>query len=372
MTDRPLTILHTESSGVLGGQEYRLLAEARGMAARGHRIVLAIPHDSEARPLAEAAGLTIEPLLFRRFRYGPLFLEFLRLIRRYRPDIVHTHGSLDSWTASLAARVSLVRPLVVRTRHKSIPVSRSARHRLLYRTLPHGVVTTGMAVRRHLMDQFDIPAEKIVSIPSGVDLQRFRADLEPGRLRRELGMGPTQPLIGTVAFIRAYKGLNDFVTAAATVARTHPDARFVIAGDGDGRAQLERQIDELKLADRIALLGHRTDVPEILADLNIFVLPTLEDAMPQSLTQAMAMRRPVVTTTVGGIPEIVRDGVTGLLVPPRAPDRLAAAVQRLWGDRALREKIAEEGYRLICNGYTSEHMLDKTEAFYRYVQSRQG
>lgn len=370
MTARPLTILHTESSGVLGGQEYRLLAEARGMAARGHRIILAIPHDSEARPLAEAAGLTIEPLLFKRFRYGPLFVEFLRLIRRYRPDIVHTHGSIDSWAAALAARVSFVRPLVVRTRHKSILVSRSARHRVLYRTLPHGVITTGVAVRKHLMDQFDIPPEKIVSIPSGVDLQRFRADLEPGRLRRELGIAPTHPLIGVVAFIRAYKGLNDFVTAAATVAHAHPDARFVVAGDGDGRAQLERQIQELGMADTILLLGHRTDVPEILADLDVFVLPTLEDAMPQSLTQAMAMRRPVVTTTVGGIPEVVRDGVTGLLVPPRAPDRLAAAIERLLNDRALRDKIAGEAYRLICGGYTSEHMLDKTESFYHFLRSR--
>lgn len=370
MTLRPMTILHTESSGVLGGQEYRLLAEARGMAARGHRIILAIPHDSAVRPLAEEARLTIEPLLFKRFRYGPLFVEFLRLIRRYQPDIVHTHGSIDSWAASLAARVSFVRPLIVRTRHKSILVSRSYRHRLLYRTLPHGVITTGVVVRKHLMDQFDIPAERIVSIPSGVDLQRFRADLKPGRLRRELAISPTQPLIGVVSFMRAYKGLSDFVTASAMVTRSHPNARFVIAGDGDRRAQLTQQIEQMGLADRIALLGHRTDVPEILADLDIFVLPTLEDAMPQSLTQAMAMRRPVVTTTVGGVPEIVRDGVTGLLVPPRAPDRLAAAIQRLLGDRALRDKIAEEAYRLICSGYTAEHMLDKTEAFYQFLLAR--
>ena len=363
---KPLTILHTESSGVLGGQEYRVLSEARSMAARGHRIILALPHDSELIPLAREADLRIEPLLINRFRYGPLCLEYFQLIRTWVPDVVNTHGSIDSWTASIAARMSPVRPIIIRTRHKSTPVSPTYRHRLLYRTLPHGVVTTGMAVRDYLLKQFRLDPEKIVSIPSGVDLSEFRMDIVPGVLRRELGMSSSQPLIGTVAFLRAYKGLEDLVAAAAIVCRAHADARFVIVGDGPERRALDRKILELGLTEKCVLTGHRNDVPQILADLDIFVQPSREgEGLPQAMTQAMAMRRPVVATPVGGIPEVIHEKVTGLLVPTREPSLLAMAIKRLLADQALREKVSQEGQRVILQGYTVEHMLEKTEAFYQ-------
>lgn len=365
----PFTILHTESSGGLGGQEFRTLAEARGMAARGHRVILAVRPDSALRPLAEQAGLLVEPLVFARSRFGPLVAECARLISRHAPDIVNTHGSIDSWTASIAARLSPVRPIIVRTRHKVTPVSRSYLGQLLYRILPHGIITTGVAVREYLMKRFRLDADKIVSIPSGVDLRVFRAGPGSGVLRKELGVQPAQPLIGVVSFLRISKGIREFVAAAALVSRTCPDARFVIAGDGYERAGLVRQIEELGLGDKCFMIGHRNDVPQVLAELDIFVLPTLDDAMPQSLTQAMAMKRPVVATAVGGIPEVIRDGVTGLLVPPGDSVSLARAIEQIIADPTLRRTLAEGGYLLIQERYTFEQMLDATESFYQHLRA---
>ena len=365
----PFTILHTESSGGLGGQEFRTLAEARGMAARGHRVILAVRPDSALRPLAEQAGLLVEPLVFARSRFGPLVVECVRLISRHAPDIVNTHGSIDSWTASIAARLSPVRPIIVRTRHKVTPVSRSYLGQLLYRILPHGIITTGVAVREYLMERFRLDADKIVSIPSGVDLRVFRAGSGSGVLRKELGVQPAQPLIGVVSFLRISKGIREFVAAAALVSRTFPDARFVIAGDGHERAGLLRQIEELGLVDKCFMIGHRNDVPQVLAELDIFVLPTLDDAMPQSLTQAMAMKRPVIATAVGGIPEVIRDGVTGLLVPPGDSVSLARAIEQVIADPTLRRTLAEGGYLLIQERYTFEQMLDATESFYQHLRA---
>ncbi|MGA6826595.1 glycosyltransferase [Nitrospira sp. NS4] len=365
----PLTIVHTEPSGGLGGQEFRTLAEARGMASRGHRVILALRPDSALRPLAEQAGLLVEPLVFARSRFGPLVVECFRLISRHAPDIVNTHGSIDSWTASIAARLSPVHPVIVRTRHKVTPVSRSPLNRLLYRVLPHGIITTGVAVREYLMERFRLDADRIVSIPSGVDLRVFQAGAGSGVLRKELGIQPAQPLIGVVSFLRAAKGIREFVAAAALVSRAYPDARFVIAGDGHERAGLVRQIEESGLTGTCFMIGHRNDVPQVLAELDIFVLPTLDDAMPQSLTQAMAMKRPVVATAVGGIPEVIRDGVTGLLVPPGDPVSLARAIERFVGDPGLRHTVAEEGYRLIQERYTFEQMLDVTESFYQHLRA---
>lgn len=367
INDVPFTILHTESSGGLGGQEFRTLAEARGMASRGHRVILAVRPDSALRPLAEQAGLVVEPLVFARSRFGPLVVECVRLISRHAPDIVNTHGSIDSWTASIAARLSPVRPIIVRTRHKVTPVSRSYLGQLLYRILPHGIITTGVAVREYLTERFRLDADKIVSIPSGVDLRVFRAGPGSGVLRKELGVLPEQPLIGVVSFLRIAKGIREFVAAAALVSRTCPDARFVIAGDGHERAGLVRQIEELGLVDKCFMIGHRNDVPQVLAELDIFVLPTLDDAMPQSLTQAMAMKRPVVATAVGGIPEVIRDGVTGLLVPPGDSVSLARAIEQMIADPILRHTLAEGGYLLIQERYTFEQMLDATESFYQHL-----
>ncbi len=364
-----LTILHTESSGVLGGQELRILAEARGMTARGHRVILVLPHGSELRPLAERAGIPVEPLVFTRLRYVPLIADFLRLFRRHAPDIVNTHGSLDSWTAPIAARMAPVRPIVIRTRHKSIPVSRTRRHRLLYRKLPDGIITTGRAVREHLMTQFDLDARKVVSIPTGVDLDRFQPGRTGGLVRKELGVQDEKPLVGTLAFLRRYKGVDDFVVAAELVSRSHPTVRFVVVGDGPDRPQLEARIRAMKLTDRCLLTGHRDDVPAVLADLDVFALASREgEGLPQALTQAMAMKRPVVATTVGGIPEVVRDGETGLLVPPREPSRLAAAIETLLTDRLLAEKLGQKAHALIRKRYSSKQMLDETESFYHRMR----
>lgn len=361
----PVRILHTESSTQLGGQEFRTLREAEGMIQRGHSVLLAVPPGSRLLQLADRCHIPVAPVRFSKSRYGPLVVECAHLIRDHGIQVVNTHNSVDSWTGGIAARWSRKKPVVVRTRHRSTPVSNTVRHRVLYKTLPDAVVTTGEAVRQHLVKQLSIPESTIVSIPTGVDLGRFYPARRSGTFRAQWGISSQHVLIGTVAFLRNYKGLDDFVDAAAVVMRRHPEARFLIVGDGPEEMRLRRKIHERGVTTRVLLTGFQEDIPTILMDLDLFVLASIGgEGLPQSVTQAMAMERPVIATSVGSVGEVVRDEVTGLLVSPRAPAELAGAIDRLIGDPALRDRFGKAGRELIASHYTFQQMLDRTEALY--------
>ena len=169
----PLRILHTESSLGMGGQEYRVLEEAQGMETRGHKVVVAAPQGSQLAALAKQRGLQVKTTSSGNRGWITLIPSYLRIMKECEIDVVNTHGSLDSWTASIAGRISSRRPIIIRTRHKSTPVSRTWRHRLLYGRLPHVVTTTGEAVRQELMTGNRLSPSRVISIPTGVDLERF-------------------------------------------------------------------------------------------------------------------------------------------------------------------------------------------------------
>lgn len=362
---QPLRILHTECSGDLGGQELRVLLEAQGMAQRGHQIVLAVPAKSRLRDAAEKAGVPVEPLRFHNGRFPALVLEFMRILRRREVRIVNTHGSLDSWTASLAARFAPTRPILIRTRHKSTPVTNTARHRLLYKRWPHVIVTTGLTVRERFIGGLGVPPSQVVSIPTGVDTERFKPRAPSGAIRQELGIESEGPLIGSVAFLRSYKGLGYLIDAAARLRRRYPDARFVIAGDGPEQGELSRRIHRAGLAKTVTLLGFRGDIPNVLSELDVFVLPSVEgEGLPQALTQAMAMQRAIVSTPAGGIPEVLHHGITGLLARIADAESLAECIGMLLQDRLLRMRLGRAARECILKEYTLEHMLDRTELLY--------
>lgn len=360
-----MRILHTECSTGLGGQELRIVSEAAGMAKRGHAVVLAVSPESALRGLAERRGLQVEPLAMSRRRFLPLIGELLALINRQAIQVVNTHGSLDSWTASVAGRLAGHKPVVIRTRHKSTPVSPTWRHRLLYGTLPHAVITTGEAVRRALVQGLGLEPARVVSIPTGVDLERFAPAKADPAVRRALGLSPGHFVAGTIAFLRGYKGVDALVEAAPLVVRGCDEARVLIVGDGPEGTRLDRQIEALGLKDHVRRAGFRDDVPALLAAVDVVVVPSRADeGLPQALSQAMAMERPVVATSVGAIPEVVEDGVTGLLVPPGDPQALARAILRLAGDPALRERLGRAARERIVQEHGLDRMLDRTEDLY--------
>ncbi len=370
---RSLTILHTESSLGLGGQEFRILNECVGMQALGHKIFLVVQPESQLMKRAHDAGLTCLPLRMSRSRWGTLIFSLLKIIKQYDIDVISTHGSIDSWTASIAGRLSRHSPLIIRNRHKSVPISNTLRHRMLYGKLPHAVVTTGEQLRRDLVENNGLAESRVVSIPTGVDLSIFyprRPDVE---LKESLGLNSEERVVGTIAFLREYKGVGDFLQAAKTVYEKRQDVKFLIVGEGPEKRMVSQMIQDLALQSCVFLLGFREDIPSLLSIVDVLVLSSLKaEGVPQVLTQALAMERGVVATHVGSIQEIVRHRETGLLVKPGKPEELAWAIEEILHDGPLRKKLGQAGRELMVREYGLPSMLHKTMQLYEMLLNGRG
>jgi len=352
------TILHTEASLGLGGQELRILAETRWLRNHGWGALVACQPGSGL--LAEARAAEVDAVAVRMrgvVDLGALW-ALRRLMRARAVSLVHTHSSTDSWLGALAAR-SLGLP-VVRSRHVSI-VIRSA---LVYR-LADRIVTSGEAVRA-LVVAAGIPPERVVAIPPGVDTTRFHPAVSGATVRGELRLGAGEPLVGLVANIRGSKGHNVFLEAARQILAVAPRARFVIVGDGVGYEDVRRRVTALGLAERVMMTGFRRDIPEVMAALDVLVLPSIRsEATSQVIPQALAVGTPVVATTVGGSPELLRDGETGRLVPPDDAHALAGAVLEILRDPARARTMARAGQATVAARLTLDAAMTRTAAVYR-------
>jgi glycosyltransferase involved in cell wall biosynthesis len=360
---KPLRIVHTESSLGWGGQEIRILSEAQGMIRRGHDVRLLCP--PQARIHAEAANWGVPVTALPIDRKRPVGLGALHhWFGAHGWDIVNTHSSTDSWLAALALAV-LGRPArMVRTRHISAPVSRGPLSRWLYMRAAAHVVTTGEALKRELVERNGFQADRIESVPTGIDAGRFRPG-ERKAMRAKFGLPRDQTLVGIVATLRSWKG-HAFLLDAMALLPAHIE--LVIVGDGPQREALEKKLVQLGLRGRVRMQGQQADVLPWLRALDIFVLPSYaNEGVPQALVQAMLVELPCVTTAVGGIPELAEHERTALVVPPKDAGALAAAIKRLAGDEGLRRELGEAARKHCVEGYSYERMLDRMETIYRNV-----
>ena len=338
-----------------GGQEVRVFAELEWMRERGHWVALAAHPKSAIAQRARDAGMTFYAL---RTHKALLPFEIVRLAAWLiwnRVDLVNTHSSNDGWLAGLATRLA-VRPILIRSRHIEVDYPNRFWSRLAF-TLPHHVITTSQRIADRLVEELDIPEGDVSCIATGVDLKRFDSALQ-GTLRQELNLAPDVALVGMISVLRSWKGHATFLDAAARLIKDPPrPVRFIIAGDGPGRDVLIEKIAQKPWKNNVLLIGHRTDVPNVLASLDVLVLPSYaHEGIPQIILQAQAMARPVVATTIGGIPEVVEDGVTGLLVAPRDDAALAEEISWLLDDATMAAQLGKAARKVIEAKYSLDAM----------------
>ncbi len=353
-----MRIVHTEASCGWGGQEIRILEESAGMIARGHEVHLLCP--AEARIFAEAGrrGIPVTALPIGRKRPAGV-LALRRWLATHPADVVNTHSSTDSWLAALACRTMARPPAIVRTRHISAPIPDNIASRWLYTGAVRHVVTTGERLREQLMMQFGLPAEHVTSVPTGIDPARFFPG-DKAEARHALGLDPARHYLGIVATLRSWKGHLYLLEAFAALAR--PDWTLLVVGDGPQREALETRIAELGLSGRALLVGQQNNPEDWLRALDIFCLPSYaNEGVPQAVLQAMFTALPIVTTPVGAILEAVRDGESALVVPPREPDALRAAIARLADDPALAARLGAAARDHAWARFSRDAMLDRME-----------
>jgi glycosyltransferase involved in cell wall biosynthesis len=357
-------ILHTEWSSGWGGQEIRIVAESVALRARGHTIAIACQPDSEILRRADAEELPVVPVRFRKGLDLAGIAQCLRAIRTHGIELVHTHSSPDAWTGGIAARLAGLP--VVRSRHLSTPVKPSWTTRFVYGRLADRVIASGQAIKDHLVSAGGLDPQRIVSIPAGVDVHRFAPRADGPAVRRELGLAETDFVIGIVAVLRSWKGHAHLIEAVHRLCAENVPAKLLIVGAGPQEEALKRKVQQLGMDSRVLMLGHRDDVPRLIGAMDCVALPaTKNEATSQALPQALAMKVPVIASSVGGLPEVVIHQQTGLLIPPGDADALCGALRWMHQHPAEAKQMAERGHAHVHANFTFETMIDRTEAVYR-------
>lgn len=368
---RRFITIHVNTERGWRGGEHQMMYLARGLHARGHAAHVVCRPNSPCAEKAAAAGLPVHPLTV----HGDL--DFLagrrlgRLARELGADIVHAHTSrahlpavFGKWFAGGPTRC-VVHRRVDFSIHK-LPLRLAG---WKYRWGVDRYIAITEAVKGIMLAD-GIPAERISVVHSCTDLSRFEGIVRKPGLRAELGVPEQAPLIGTLGALVGHKGHCTLLEAAARVLAAAPETFFVIVGEGPLRADLEAQAKALGISGRVRMPGQRSDVAQCLAELDLFCMSSRGEGLGTAVLEAMAMRRPVVVTDAGGLPEVVRDGVNGRVVPARDGAALAGALLDVLRDPATARRLAEAGRRTVEEEFTAERMVERTLAVYESLAAR--
>jgi glycosyltransferase involved in cell wall biosynthesis len=378
-----ITIVFVQPTLKIGGSERTLFSLIRGLDANRFRPVLCCLYG--LGPLGEqleAEGYPVHYDVINSRHDVCGILRVAGILRRERSCILYmTNALLNVAVGRLAAFVARV-PLCVIVFHSQdallepfVARPRRVKRWLTEKTLvPHfdRAIAVAETHKAYLVSSKHIPAERISVIHNGIDLRQFVDSVDTQRVRRRLKIPDGARAVGIVASLWPWKAHDIFLRSAAILAEEVPNTYFVVVGDGPERGNLEKMARDLAIADRVRFLGAVDDVPAVLRCLDLSVLSSAHEVFPLALLESMAAACPVVATNVGSIPEIVVDGLTGILVPPGAPDLLAQEMLRVLTHSGLARRLGEEGRKRVEELFTVERMISRTESLLLELVSSKG
>lgn len=360
--------LHIDTATTWRGGQSQVRYTVLGLRAIGQRAALAADPNGELfQRMSE--GLDLVPLATRNEIDLAAAWRLSRVLKQLRPDVVHAHDPRGVAIAATALAIAAPdpRPPLVASRRIEYPVARNSFSRWKYSQVDRFLAISRAVRDRLIADR--IPSSKIDIVHEGVDVERIVA-LPHGNLHAALFLPTHSPVVATIGALVAQKDHHTLVDAAAMVVKDVADVRFVILGEGELRPQLERQIKQLHLERHVFLAGFRADVFELLKDIDVFALSSTHEGMCTSLVDAMAAEKPAVATAVGGVPEVLANGETGFLVPPRTPAVLAKHLIRLLKDEELRRRMGTAALARARALFTVDRMVAGTAAVYERAARR--
>ncbi|MCS6858738.1 MAG: glycosyltransferase family 4 protein [Abditibacteriales bacterium] len=351
-----LTILQYITPSRIGGAETYFLRLVDSLRAAGHRVLVVTKRDTPLRRELDGRDVELYPWVTHG-KLDPLTLwKLCRLIRREKVDVINTHLTTASFLGSLAGRLMGV-PVVAR-----VPATE---HKTFFQ-LAHYLIAVSEGVKQHLVAQ-GVRAEKIHVLYNGIDLDRYAHPLPSAEAKARLGLPANARTVGIVASLTERKGHRFLLHALKRIEPQVGEVHALFAGEGDQEDALRRLAASLGLSERVHFLGFRQDVVEVVSACDAFVLPSLKEGLSNAVMEAMALRRPVIVTNIAGMPELVRDGETGLLVPPADVGALADALRRVLSDAAFAERLARNGRRFLEQHFDQQARLAEVEQFFQQV-----
>lgn len=340
-----------------GGMEAHAELLASTLIERGHNVILGCWVNGTVK--GGATGLLLPARRLRTANSGDIFalLKMVRICLRERIDIIIANHGKDFWPAAIAARLAGIPVLLIR--HMENGLKRTTAWLINHHV--DKVIAVSEAVRDSLV-RCGVDAGKIDVVFNGIPMKRFDPDaFRDATAREELRFGVQDIVIGTSGKLSEEKGVYDLLEACGRIAGVWPDMKLLYVGEGAEKAGISNEARRRAMGNRVVFAGLRRDVAHVYSAIDIFVFPSHSEGMPMALLEAMAMARPVIATRVGGIPEIVHDGVNGILVPPRDPEALARAISRYLEDVPFRTGMARAGRDTVVQRFSETFMGERFE-----------
>jgi glycosyltransferase involved in cell wall biosynthesis len=356
--------LHIDTARTWRGGQQQVLLTVLGLRARGHRAVLVAHPEGELYRRA-SEGPDLVPLAPVNEIDLAAAWKLSRIVRQWRPAIVHAHDPHAVAMASLGLSFSapVPRPKLVVSRRVDFHLQGNAFSQWKYRQVD-GFIAASAAIRDILVHD-GIPTDRIVVVHDGIDVGKI-AHRQAADLHAEYWLPHGVPVIVNVGALVGHKGQKYLIDAMPAVLREVPDARLVIFGEGELRAALEKQVKHLSLEKHVLLPGFREDVLSLMKSADLFVMSSITEGLGSAVLDAMAMGLAVVGTRAGGIPEAVVPGVTGELVEPGEPTPLAVEIIKLLKDPSTRRAYGEAGRQRVADRFDVEHLVEGTLSAYRH------
>jgi len=374
-------VLHLRSSSGLYGPERQMLQLAKHMKREGFQLEILLLYRRRGamplvHPLIEEArnhGLEAEQL-GGKAKLSPRDVSYIsQQLKRERFSLIHTHDYKANILGGIAAKLAGVESIA------TVHLHTETTHRLrLYKIIDllalrffPKVITVSESLRQYLIAN-GLSPQKVVTVHNAVDLETFASGVSlynDKALRNRLGIGSDQPIVSTIGRLTSQKGHRYFLESAKRILEVLPETRFLIIGDGPLRDEFEGLSLSLGIAQAVRFLGYRQDIATLMSTSDVITMPSLREGLPYVLLEALALARPVVGTRVGGIPEVVKHGETGFLVPPKDSESLAKAIIQLLRNPEEAARLGERGRELVLREFNVETMVQKIAAIYTEVLS---
>jgi len=358
-----VSVLHTEWSDGWGGQEIRILAESKELIKRGNSVVIVAQPNSYLLQKAREANVPVFSLKMNKGINIYAIYKLVRFIKEIKVDIIHTHSSVDSRVGGIVGKIFGIP--VVRSRHISIPVSQSKLTWFQYMRLADKVITSGDFIKKSLVEENNMVESRIASIPAGADEKKFCKSEVNLDVRQKYNLKKQNFVIGMVSVLRSWKGHNYVIEAMRTLVQKNVNIHLLIVGDGPRKDAIIKLIDNYSLNENVTLTGHQSNTVPFYEAMDLVILPSYAgEATSQTLPQAMLMEKPVISTNIGGLSEVVINKKTGMVIPPKDSDSIVSTILELYSDKNKRYKLAKQGREHALNNFTFRKMVDSTYKVY--------
>ena len=349
-----------------GGSQEHTRILSKGLRDKGHDVTV-ICRPGPIVEFYQKEGFRVIPMELRKKIVS--IYKLYRFIRNEKPELVHTHNQAADIAGCIAAKMAKV-PVIVSTLHISTnrdefePREENFTgwfYKFLLRKIPHKIITVSETIRVNTLKELEVSNDRVLTILNASDLEKLKVKIDIVEKKRELGILNDSSVIGSVGNLTMRKGYKYFLEAAKKIISEIPKTTFLIIGKGNLRSTLEKMAEEMNIRKNIIFAGYRKDIPELLCVMDIFVLPSLREGLPRSVIEASFLGKAVVGTRVDGVPEIVKNNETGILVPPKDANSLSEAILYLMKNPNKAKVMGENGKNLVKEKFNAVRMVNETE-----------